>query len=199
RDHLVDLVPARTSEPAQAAHGLPALARFLVADDRRPGQHRRHRVPCFAPGLEQAAAHHRVFDAIGAVQIPAVTGAARTTTRLVVGHVPARARVVGLLGFPGDDAALDVDLPRARARAVHTMRAAHDLVVGPAVAVGVLPGAVFAGGLAMIAGEALAGLRKIGQSVEKVAHEMSSFDAVIPGLTRDPWWCANVDAGSSPA
>ena len=61
-------------------------------------------------------------------------------------HVPAGAWVIGLLGFPGDDAALDVNLPRAGARAVHAVGGAHDLVVRPAVAVGVLPAAVFAGG-----------------------------------------------------
>src|SRR6185369_11831569 len=130
---------------------------------------------------------------------PAVTRAARAAARLVIGHVPARARVVGLLRFPGDDAALDVDLPGARARAVHTMRAAHDLVVGPAVAVGVLPGAVFAGGLPMVAGERFAGLREVGESVEKVAHEWFLLYAVMPDSIRHPCWCAQADAGSGPA
>ena len=99
-----------------------------------------------APVLEQLTAHHGVLDAIGAVQIPAVAGTASTTTRFVVGQVIAGAGVIGLLGFPGHDATLDVDLPRARARAVHTVSGAHDLVVLPAIAIGVFPGAVFAVG-----------------------------------------------------
>ena len=153
-DDLVDLVPARAHEAAQAAHALVVAALGVVLDDRSPGIDRVVRQARLAPALQQAAAHHRVLHAVGAVQVPAVAGAARAAARLVVGHVPARARVVGLLGFPGDDAALDVDLPRARAGAVDAVGGAHDLVVRPAVAVGVLPGAVFAGGHAVAAGEA---------------------------------------------
>jgi len=40
------------------------------------------------------------------------TGAA---ARLVIGQARARARIIGLLGFPSNDATLDVDLPAARA------------------------------------------------------------------------------------
>src|SRR5665811_549240 len=96
----------------------------------------------FTPVLEQARTDHRVLDAVGAVQIPAVARATRAAAWLVVGHVPARTWVIGLLGFPGHDAALDVNFPGAGSRAVHAVRAAHDLVMGPAVAVGVFPGAV---------------------------------------------------------
>src|SRR5207344_2465104 len=96
---------------------------------------------------------HRILDAVRAVEVPAVARAARAAARLVIGHVPARARVVGLLRFPGDDAALDVDLPRARAGAVDAVRGAHDLVVRPAVAVGIFPGPVFAGDDAVAVGE----------------------------------------------
>ena len=60
---------------------------------------------------------------------PAGSRAARTRAG------PGRRRVVGLLRLPGDDAVLDVDLPRARAGAVHAVGGAHDLVVGPAVPV----------------------------------------------------------------
>ena len=52
--------------------------------------------------------------------------------------VRADRRVVGLLGFPGDYAVLDVDLPRARSRAVDAVRRTDDLVVRPAVAVEVI-------------------------------------------------------------
>ena len=172
-DDLVDLVPARAHEAAEAAHLLVVAALGVVLDDRGPGLDRVVRQARLAPALQQPAAHHRVLHAVGAVQVPAVARAARAAARLVVGHVPARARVVGLLGFPGDDAALDVDLPRAGAGAVDAVRGAHDLVVRPAVAVGVFPGAVFAGDDAVAAGEGFARLGEIGQSVEEMAHGIS--------------------------
>jgi hypothetical protein len=171
-DDLVDLVPARTHEAAEAAHALVILALGVVLDDRRPRVDRILRQPRLAPQLEQAAAHHRVLHAVGAVEVPRVRGTARAAARFVVGHVPARARVVGLLGFPGDDAALDVNLPRAGARAIHAVRRTHDLVVRPAVAVGVLPGTVFTVGDAVVAGKRLFGLGKIAESIEEVAHGM---------------------------
>src|SRR5690606_11853455 len=118
---------------------------------------------------------------VGAVEVPGIAGPACTATRLVVGHVPARARVIGLLGLPGHDTALDVDLPRARTRAVHAVRAAHDLVVRPALAVGVLPGTVFAGGTAVIAGKAFPGQAEMGQAVEEVAHRLISFSVDSAG------------------
>ncbi len=171
-DQLVDLVPGAAHKAAHAAHLLVVAARFGVLLDQRPGVHRgladRQRG---APALQQAAAHHGVLHAVGGIQVPAVRGTACAAARLVVGHVPAGARVVGLLGFPGDDAALDVDLPRARTGAVHAVGAAHDLVVRPAVAVGVFPGAVFGGGQPVVAREGLLGQREVGEAVEKVTHE----------------------------
>ncbi len=89
------------------------------------------------------APDHRVLDALRRVHIPAVGGAPRTAARLMVGQVRARARVVGLLGFPGDQPALHVDLPAARTGAVDPVSGARNLVVLPAGPVGVLPGTVF--------------------------------------------------------
>ena len=86
-----------------------------------------------APQLQQAAAHHRMLHAVGRIQIPGIARATRAAARLVVRQVGTRARIVGLLRLPGDDAALDVDLPRARAGAVHPMRGADDFVVLPAL------------------------------------------------------------------
>ena len=77
---------------------------------------------CLAPQLHQAFAHHRVFQPVSAVEIPGVAGAARAAARLVVWHVPAGARVVGLLGFPGDQPVFDVNFPAAGACAVHAVR-----------------------------------------------------------------------------
>jgi hypothetical protein len=170
-DHLVDFVPGAAHEAAQAALLLPVAARSAVLDDAGPGIHRAlGQGNGSAPVLEQAAAHHGVLHAVGAVQVPAVAGAACAATGFVVGQVGAGAGVVGLLGFPGDDAALDVDLPRARARAVHTVGGAHDLVVRPAVAVGVFPGAVFTVGFAVALCKGLAGLREVREAIEKMAH-----------------------------
>src|ERR1039457_5154595 len=94
----------------------------------------------------------------------------RYAARLVVGHGPARARGVGLLGFPGDDAALDVDLPRARTGAVDAVGGAYHLVVRPTVTVGVFPGAVFTVRNAEALGETFLRVREIVQSIKKVTH-----------------------------
>ena len=175
-DQLVDLVPVAANEAAHAAHRLVVAAGRIVLDDGRPGIDRRgRRLQRFAPAFDQPGADHRVLDPVGAVQVPGVAGAPGATARLVVRHVPARARVVGLLGFPGDDAALHVDLPRARAGAVHPVGRADDLVVGPAGAVGVLPGPVLAGDEAVVVGEGGLGQAEMGQSVEEVAHVRLSY------------------------
>jgi len=171
-DQLVDFVPGAAHEAAHATHLLVVATGFGVLDDGGPGVHRGlGNAERGTPALQQAPAHHGVFHAVGAVEVPAVGRPARAAAGLVVGHVPACARVVGLLGFPGDDAALDVYLPRARAGAVHAVGAAHDLVVRPAVAVGVFPGPVFAGGMAVVAREVFARQREVGKAVEKMAHE----------------------------
>ena len=62
----------------------------------------------------------------------------------MVRQIGPRARIVGLLGLPGDDPALDVDLPAARPGAVGAVSGADDFVVLPALAVAVLPAAVLA-------------------------------------------------------
>ena len=159
--HLIDLIPARTHKATQAAHALVVTALGVGLDNAGPRLNRVTAQAGFTPAFEQAPAHQRVLDAVGAVQIPAVAGAARAAAWLVVGHVPAGAGVVGLLGFPGHDAAFDIHLPGARAGAVHTVGGAHNLVMRPAVAVGVFPGAVFAGGDTVVTRERLSGLREI--------------------------------------
>ena len=169
-DDLVDFVPARADEAAKAAHALVIAPRGVVPGDGRPRVDGVVRHARRAPAFEQASAHHRILDAIGAVQIPAVRRSARAAPRLVIRHVPARTRIVGLLGFPGDDAALDVDLPRARAGAVDAVGRAHHLVVRPAIAVGILPSAVLAGGNPVTVGEFLLRVPEIIQSIEEMAH-----------------------------
>src|SRR5690606_6839828 len=170
RDDLVDLVPIGTHEAAQAAHGLVAGGLFRVGHDGLPGLDGAHRLALLAPQPGQAATQHRVLDAVGAVQVPRERGPPRTAARLVIGHVGTGARIVGLLRFPGDQAALDVDFPGTRPGAVHAVRGTHDLVVLPAVAVGVFPGAVFADHGAVPIGKGFLGTGKILQAVDEMAH-----------------------------
>ena len=153
RDDLGDFVPVRAHEAAMAALLGVAGALFRIFDDRFPGGDRRHGGARLAPQLHEPRADQRIFHPVAGIEIPAVGRAARTAARLVVRQVGPRARVVGLLGLPGDDAALDVDFPRARAGAVGAVGRAHDLVVLPALAIAVLPAAVFGGGDAVAVGE----------------------------------------------
>src|SRR6185437_13903273 len=100
----------------------------------------------------------------------AIRGAARAAARLVIGHAGARARIVGLLRLPGDQPAFHIDLPAARAGAVHPVRRAHDLVVLPALPVAFFPAAVLVPQLAMTVGERLAQPGQVGETLEKMAH-----------------------------
>src|SRR5439155_19515243 len=93
--------------------------------------------------------------------------------RLVAGHVPASARIIGLFRVARDNAALHGDLPGARAGAIHAMRRPHDLVVRPAIAVSVLPRAILSGGSAVAVGEAFPRTGKIGEAIEKMTHRGS--------------------------
>ena len=152
-DDLGDLVPGRAHEAAEPALAGVGRALLRILDDRRPGGDRRAQRARLAPQLEQARAHQRIFHAVAGIEVPGVARAARAAARLVVRQLGPRARIVGLLRLPGDDAALDVDLPRARAGAVRAMGRAHDLVVLPALAIAVLPAPVLVGGDAVTVGE----------------------------------------------
>ena len=139
-DDLHRLLPRHADHAAAASLRLVGAGLVGVLDDRGP------RVDGVAQArlglaehVEEDAAHVGVLDAGGRVLVPAERGAARAAAGLVLGHVGAGGRVVGLLGLPGDDPVLDVDLPGARARAVHAVGGAHDLVVAPALAVEGVP------------------------------------------------------------
>ncbi|MCY1410885.1 hypothetical protein D9M71_262640 [compost metagenome] len=170
-DQRLHLVPVGADEAAAAADGLVLPGLLRVLDDARPGLHRvavgRQRL---APQLHQRLAHHRVLQAVGAVQVPGVAGPARAAARFVVGQVGTGARVVGLLGFPGHQAVLHVDLPAARTGAVHPVGGAGDLVELPALAVAVLPGAALVAGFAVAAGEFRRTLDQVAQAVDEEAH-----------------------------
>ena len=135
-DDLHRLFPRHADHAAAATLRLVGARLLRVLDDRGP---RVDGIPEALLGLaehvEQDAAHVGVLDTGRRVLVPRERRATRAAAGLVLGHVSAGGRVVSLLGFPGDDAVLDEDLPRARARAVHAMGGAHDLVVAPAVAV----------------------------------------------------------------
>src|SRR5690606_10422863 len=126
-------------EAAAPAPRYPVAPLVHVLHDRLPRRDRSHGLARLAPMTNQPRAHERVFDPRARVEIPTVARPARAAARLVVGQVGPGARVVGLLGLPGDDAALDIDLPRARAGAVHPVRRTHDLVRRPALPVGIFP------------------------------------------------------------
>ena len=135
-DDLHRLFPGHADHTAAATLRLVGASLLRVLNDRGPRVDRiAEALLGLAEHVEQDAAHVGVLDAGRRVLVPRERRATRAAAGLVLGHVSAGGRVVSLLGFPGDDAVLDEDLPRARARAVHAMGGAHDLVVAPAVAV----------------------------------------------------------------
>ena len=130
------LLPRCCAKAAQAALLLPSLRAVvfsaMLAQASTGFGHRQ----CGAPVRQQLAAHHRVFLRGWRCTDTSCSWPHGATARLVVrGQVGTGAGVVGLWVSPGDDAALDVDFPAARAGAVHAVGGAHDLVVRPAVAV----------------------------------------------------------------
>ena len=135
-DDLHRLFPGHADHAAAATLRLVGARLLRVLNDLGP---RVDGIPEALLGLaehvEEDAAHVGVLDTGRRVLVPRERRTTRAAAGLVLGHVRAGRRVVSLLGFPGDDAVLDVDLPRARARAVHAMGGAHDLVVAPALAV----------------------------------------------------------------
>ena len=122
--------------PALAARGLVTAALVRIGGDLRPGRHRIAEAGLRLPvHLHQHAAGVGVAHPGRRVGVPGERRPARAAPRLVLRRVRPDRRVVGLLRLPGDDPVLDVDLPRARAGAVHPVRGAHDLVVAPPVPV----------------------------------------------------------------
>src|SRR5699024_8580860 len=108
-----------------------------VLDDGLPRQDRVVSVGGLglAEQAQQGASDIGIANAGGGVGVPRERGTARAAARFVLGHIGARAGVVGGLGLPGDEPVLDVDVPGARTGAVDSVSGADDLVVRPAVAV----------------------------------------------------------------
>ena len=172
-NHVVHFVPVGAQETTLAALALIATHRFRVGNNRFPGRHRRQRLTMLAPGLQQRRAHHRMLHTVGAVEVPGVRGATGTTTRFVVRHIRAGTWIVRLLGFPGNDATLDVNLPRTRPRTVGAVRRTDDLVVLPTLAVGIFPGTILGRGLTVAIGKLLFVCAEKFQSIDKVTHVVS--------------------------
>ena len=141
-DDLGDFLPVGPHEAAGPAHAGVGFARGGVVLDRGPGRDRLHRLAGLAPYPQQARADQRIFHPVGRIEIPAVAGAARAAPGFVIGQARSGARIVGLLGLPGHDPALYVDLPGAGPGAVHAVGRAHDLVMTPAASIGLLPAAI---------------------------------------------------------
>src|SRR5690606_828903 len=99
-----------------------------------------------APQANQFLTDFRIFQAIGAVDIPGETRTTRTAARLVIRQIGTRTGIVSLLGFPGDQTVFYVDFPAARTGAVDAVGRAHDFVVLPALAIAPLPATIFIGG-----------------------------------------------------
>ena len=177
-DDLVHLIPRRADEPAEAALFRIGRTLLRVLDNGCPRGHGGLDRAGFAPQLDQPRADKRVFHPVAGIEVPGVAGPPGTTARLVVGQVRAGAGIVGLLGLPGHDAALHIDLPGTRARAVGAVGGPDDLVMLPTASVSVLPIPVFAAGHPVTIGElADVGRFEEVQSVQKMAHGLSPSSA----------------------
>ncbi|CCJ84870.1 hypothetical protein BN133_1247 [Cronobacter dublinensis 582] len=171
RDQFIHFLPGRTDKAAASARLLVAFCLFAVFHDGSPGVDRvavlRFR---FTPEFDQAFAHQRVFQAVGAVEIPGVAGPTRTAARLVVRHIGAGARVVGLLGFPGDETVFHVNLPAAGTGAVNAVGGADNFVMLPALTVTLFPVPVRFQQLSMPIGKGFAFLFEIAEPVQEFTH-----------------------------
>ena len=171
RDQFGGFLPSDSHEAALAAIGFVARHLVRVFDDRSPGLDRVGVLLLrLTPERQQALAHQRVLDAVGAVQIPGSACASGASPRFVIRQVRSGAWVVQHLRLPGHDPVLDVDVPAAGAGAVHAVRGAHDLVVLPPAAVAVLPGAVFGHNGTVPPGEGLLGPAKELKRIENATH-----------------------------
>ncbi|MNS44775.1 hypothetical protein D3C72_772260 [compost metagenome] len=182
-DQLVEFFPVRADKTAVAARFFVAAGLLRIAHDGIPRQHRVAMLAQrFAPQFDQFPAHQRVFQAVGAVEIPGVTRAARAAAGFMIGQVRAGAGVVGLLRFPGHQAVFDIDFPAAGAGTVNAVGGSHDFVELPALAIAVLPVAVGVHHLPMAVGEGVAFLFEITKAIQQFTHDVSP-----DGATPTPW------------
>src|SRR5262249_16401671 len=88
-----------------------AGALLRAFNDRCPGGDGHSGRSRLTPQLQQSRADQRILHAVAGIEIPGIAGAARTSAWLVVGQLRPGAGIICLLRLPGDDPALDVDLP----------------------------------------------------------------------------------------
>ena len=135
-DQLGGLGPGDANQSPFAARLLVATAALGVGLDVGPRQHGIAEPRLGFPiHLDQHAPGVRITHPGGRVAVPGERRPAGAPARLVFRPVRAHRGIVGLLGFPGDDPVLDVDLPGAGTGAVDPVGGAHHLVVAPPVAV----------------------------------------------------------------
>ena len=173
-DELVQLFPAGADKTAFAARRFIAAGFCRILHDAIPCQHRVGMLrQGFAPQLNQSFTRQRVLQAVGAVEIPGVAGAARAAARFVIWQIRPGARIIGLLCFPGNEAVFDVNFPAAGAGAVHTVRGADNFVELPALTVAIFPVTVVVVDLAVAVGKGLALLLKVAKAIQKFTHDIS--------------------------
>ena len=180
-NQLVQLFPVRADKPAFTACLSVALRFLRIVLNGIPGEYRvavlRQRL---APEFNQPAAHQRIFEAVGAVEVPGVACAAWATAWLMVRQVRASAGVIGLLGFPGHQSVFDINLPAAGAGTVHAVGRAHNLVELPALAVAVFPVPVGVIHLPVPIGETVAFCFEVTKAVQQFAHDISPASIAWP-------------------
>src|SRR5699024_8179758 len=130
----------------------------------------------------------RVFQPIGAVQIPGIGGPAGTATRLMIWYAGPGTRIVGHLGFPRHHALLDVNTPTAGTGAIDAVGRTHHLVMGPAVAVAVLPLPGLDTHFPPAVGVRFAWPLEVTETFEKLTHGVvlscKRFTAYIPAMMK---------------
>ena len=126
--------------------------------------------PRFTPHSQKTRANQRVFHPVSGIQIPRIARPPRAPARFVVWQLWPCARIVGLLGFPGDDPPFDIDLPRTRTGTIGAMRGADDLVVLPSFAITVLPTPVLPCDDAIPIRKFVDDLAEESETVEEMAH-----------------------------
>ncbi len=113
-NQLIHFLPGGAYKAATTASLLEAFRFVGVFDNGCPGINRIAVLHFrFTPHFHQAFTHQRIFQTVGAVEIPGVAGATRAAARFMVRHIRAGARVVSLLHFPGHQTVFHENLPAA--------------------------------------------------------------------------------------
>ncbi len=164
-DDLIGLFPFHADKATQATLRFIRLGFLGIFDDGGPGFDGFQGFPGLAPQFRQWPAYHRIFQPVGAVQIPGITRSPRTATRFMVGQLGPGSGIIGLLGFPGHQTVFDIDFPATRTSAIHPVRGADNLVMLPSLPVAVLPGPALVGQYAVSAGKGFCGFFEEHQAV----------------------------------